>query len=656
MTKTVLALFASSVFLTAAPGSKTSADALLQAIRAGNSNAIRAALTQGADVNAPDADGDTPLMLAAMYADAAAMKLLIERGADVKAVSPAGAGALHRATASLEKVRMLVERGADVNQPSKMGKTPLMIAASRDGAGPVVAYLVEHGAKVSPADSVESPFKGIPLGGGGTTALAQAAKAHDGEALAILLRKGADVNAKEKNGSTPLHNAIASRNRENALALIAHGADVNAAMVSGTTPLSLAAMTNQEEVVAALLAKGAKVDAEDAFGYTALSWAAYSDLGRAGTIAKLLDAGASLNHKSKLGETPLTLAMRRGETAAVKFLKQKGAQAPEPVAAPAFVPTAAATTTPDVRTAITHSLPLLQKGGAPIFKERGCVSCHNNMLPVVAASMARDRGHRIDEQSLERERKTLLSMVKPQREMLAENGDNFPDIPVTVPYALMTLSALNYPADGLTDAAVYNLANKQKADGSWTNWAPRPPMEFGDIQATVLSMHSLQIYPIEGRRAEFDARIRKTAQWLAKATPATTEEEVWRTLGLVWSKGDRKALGQSIERLKKLQQQDGGWAQLAGLKSDAYATGLSLYALHEAGVTDRSVNEGVAYLLRTQAADGTWQVKSRSVPLQPYFESGFPYGPDQWISMAGSSWAAIALCLQSPAAAVAMAK
>jgi hypothetical protein len=53
--------------------------------------------------------------------------------------------------------------------------------------------------------------------------------------------------------------------------------------------------------------------------------------------------------------------------------------------------------------------------------------------------------------------------------------------------------------------------------------------------------------------------------------------------------------------------------------------------------------KGVKYLLNTQAADGSWHVKSRSIWVQPYFESGFPYGTDQWISAAGTSWAAMAL-------------
>jgi hypothetical protein len=52
---------------------------------------------------------------------------------------------------------------------------------------------------------------------------------------------------------------------------------------------------------------------------------------------------------------------------------------------------------------------------------------------------------------------------------------------------------------------------------------------------------------------------------------------------------------------------------------------------------------GVSRILRTQAADGSWHVRTRAIWLQPYFESGFPYGRDQFISMAGTAWASMAL-------------
>ncbi|MGH9719722.1 MAG: hypothetical protein ACRD8O_05885 [Bryobacteraceae bacterium] len=74
--------------------------------------------------------------------------------------------------------------------------------------------------------------------------------------------------------------------------------------------------------------------------------------------------------------------------------------------------------------------------------------------------------------------------------------------------------------------------------------------------------------------------------------------------------------------------------------------------MHEgagAPVSNAVYKRGVEFLLRTQYEDGSWYVKSRAYPLQPYFESGFPYEHDQWISAAGTSWAAMALAHALPA-------
>jgi hypothetical protein len=71
-------------------------------------------------------------------------------------------------------------------------------------------------------------------------------------------------------------------------------------------------------------------------------------------------------------------------------------------------------------------------------------------------------------------------------------------------------------------------------------------------------------------------------------------------------------------------------------------------ALRESGAmatSDRAYRKGLEYLLRTQIDDGSWQVETQSVPIQAYFESGFPYGVNQWISAAATGWAATALAL-----------
>ena len=85
------------------------------------------------------------------------------------------------------------------------------------------------------------------------------------------------------------------------------------------------------------------------------------------------------------------------------------------------------------------------------------------------------------------------------------------------------------------------------------------------------------------------------------------------------------------------------------MASDAYASGQALYALGTSGVATSSATfrNGTRYLLRTQLEDGTWYVRSRALGFQPYIDSGFPHGPDQFISAAATSWAVMALSFVS---------
>ncbi len=130
--------------------------------------------------------------------------------------------------------------------------------------------------------------------------------------------------------------------------------------------------------------------------------------------------------------------------------------------------------------------------------------------------------------------------------------------------------------------------------------------------------------------------------------PQSNEEAVMQLLGLAWA-GDRSGRLEALTRgLLAQQAADGGWSQRQGFPSDAYATGQALYALHQAGrmpTSDAAYQRGVKYLLSSRFPDGSWHVKSRAVKFQPYFESGFPHGHDQWISAAGTAWAASALAL-----------
>lgn len=127
-------------------------------------------------------------------------------------------------------------------------------------------------------------------------------------------------------------------------------------------------------------------------------------------------------------------------------------------------------------------------------------------------------------------------------------------------------------------------------------------------------------------------------------------DRAFQLLGLAWAgvKTDREMITKAARALIAEQQPDGGWSQLPALASDAYATGQALVALRHSGaiaMTDPVYRRGISFLLKTQLADGSWYIRRRAVPLQPYFEGGFPHGPDQWISVAGTNWATMALAL-----------
>jgi hypothetical protein len=187
----------------------------------------------------------------------------------------------------------------------------------------------------------------------------------------------------------------------------------------------------------------------------------------------------------------------------------------------------------------------------------------------------------------------------------------------------------------------------QAPEGNWQSFpARRPPMSSGVFQTTALSIYSLKMYSTPAEKDETQQVIARAAAWLESAHPATTQDRAFHLLGLKWADANPTAIAKAAKALAGTQREDGGWSQMDTMASDAYATGEALYALHIGGGVPASNGvyaNGVKYLLGTQAPDGSWHVKSRSIWLQPYFESGFPYGTDQWISVAGTAWATMAL-------------
>ena len=618
-----------------APPPDPGAAALMEALRAGDFAAFQKKLNEDPQAaNRKGPGGSTPLMYAALYGDSDSVRRLLAAGADPNARNEAGATALMWAVYDLEKTRLLVEHGAGVNARSDNGRTPLMIAASRFGSTPILQLLLDHGA--SPSAQSPSLF-------GVMTALSEAAYASDEAAMRTLLARGADPNGAGLNTLTYAM-MVNCAGCMNLVIGSTSKPDLNSAMLFDTPPFG------DDLLVKLLLDHGADPNAKGPDGTTLLTLVCAADTAPVDLIKTLIDRGAGVNARSPHGQTPLALAMLNGQTPVVDLLRQAGAR-PSGVAAgtaadPMEVKPAPAHT---ARAAVERSLPLLQQTDETFMKKSGCVSCHNNTLTAMTVAAARQSGIAVDDQIADRQLRAVATYLEGWRDR-ALQGVGIPGDTDTIGPILLGMAAGKYPPDPATDAMALFLKNHQSPEGRWYATAHRPPLESSDIQTTAVAMHAVQVYEPQAQHAYYEQTVQRAAAWLAKARPRTTQDRAYQILGLAWAGGEQKIVSQAASGLLAEQRPDGGWAQLPTLTSDAFATGQALVALAQSGalpVTDAAYQRGIKYLMNSQLADGSWYVKRRALPIQPYFESGFPHGRDQFISAAATNWAATALALAS---------
>jgi hypothetical protein len=536
----------------------------------------------------------------------------LEGGVDPNVSNDVKATALMYAVDSTEKTRLLLDHGANPNVQSEDGQTPLLIASSRPGAGPVAKLLLDHGAN----PSTENPFGGSPL--------TLAAGAAEGDLLKLLLERGAQKNRLPlsqavRSGCAPCVDVLIpfseKRNLDDALSQAVAAADV-------------AQIKN-------LLQRGASS------GSAALSSMALSpETFPLDLVETLVNRATDLNARTRMG-TVLDLAKLQGDTPLVRALVKVGAKEESISAQPVPAPQPAAS----IRAAIERSLPLLDRADVAFIKKAGCISCHNNSLVPMARAAARKSGIPVNEQVASSQLRTISDILAGNAERalqaigLAGRGD-------TAGYILLGLAAEKYSPNEITDTWARYLKNLQQTDGHWRVQAGRPPLESSDIQGTATAMRAIQIYGPKSKQDEYRKAVQLAGRWLETAQPKTTEDRAFLLLGLHWDGGNKQVMDRVAKDLLAEQRPDGGWAQLSTLASDAYATGQALFALsesHSIPVTSPAYQRGVQFLLKSQLADGSWHVRTRTLPVQPYFDSDFPHGPDQFISAAATSWATMAL-------------
>ncbi|HVK08477.1 MAG TPA: prenyltransferase/squalene oxidase repeat-containing protein [Gemmataceae bacterium] len=317
-----------------------------------------------------------------------------------------------------------------------------------------------------------------------------------------------------------------------------------------------------------------------------------------------------------------------------------------PAAALGLIVALSTTPTPaNVRAAVERALPLLVKSAQGHVEKQTCFACHNQALPLLAMRSAKAREVAVGDDEFKEQTEHIAEFLGRNKAKFRK-GEGTGGQADTAGYALYALELGGHKADEVTAAVVEYLIKYQADRGHWRTSSNRPPSEASPFTTNYLAARGVRVWSSTDQKEAGQKRLDAVRNWLAKAEAKDTEDRVFRLMLLQELGAADDEVRKAADGLAKTQRPDGSWSQLDGKPGDAYATGSALVALHRAGgmkTTDPAYVRGLGFLLRTQAADGTWLVKSRSNPFQPYYETGFPYKKDQFISAAASGWAATAL-------------
>ena len=322
----------------------------------GNSEMVKLLLAHNLSVNELDNEGCTPLFWACESEyNVDIVKMLLEHGTDITVLSKTdNASALHYASkwSGRKTVKCLLKYNSPVNVSDINGWTPLMLACNRPFSVKNVARLLAHGADAdlfnkekhtalhiaavnSDRETVKCLLKhgvsvNIKNDANLTPLLYACSKITNGDAVAILLEHGADVNVtlEELSGASALHLAAknGAKSLETIKCLLSHKVEIDIEDNNGETPLmSACSIDDNLVIVNGLLELGADINKVNKDGASALHFAA--KFASTGTIESLLDHGISVNVTDNANKTPLMWACSHNNTLdKIIFLASKGAE------------------------------------------------------------------------------------------------------------------------------------------------------------------------------------------------------------------------------------------------------------------------------------------------------------------------------------------
>lgn len=272
------------------------ASPLFEAVRKQDTAAAKWLLDKGADPGARNDAGRTPLQDAAATGDMAMVQLLLAAGANPNTRGDGGATSLHEAVASgnASVIPPLIARGADIHARNFTGETPLTLALSRSSEI-LKALLTKDSAR-----SVDSDGRSV------LRVILEAKPSP--EFVDIALVAGARTEDRDRMGQTALHVAVSRKYAEITRRLVKGGADIFARDREGNTPISLALALGRDDLEA--LVDAANVNAKDVLGNRPLHYAALA--GNAPAAEYLIALGADRAARNSAGETAADVASKRG--------------------------------------------------------------------------------------------------------------------------------------------------------------------------------------------------------------------------------------------------------------------------------------------------------------------------------------------------------
>ncbi|MBI3862317.1 MAG: hypothetical protein HY290_10525 [Planctomycetia bacterium] len=302
----------------------------------------------------------------------------------------------------------------------------------------------------------------------------------------------------------------------------------------------------------------------------------------------------------------------------------------------------------DVKATINRGLSFLAKDSVAFKQMKQCYECHHAPFTIWALNEGKKQGYAVDEEVLA----DLTSWVVGEDFLGGLIKERAPQAEIVFNEAPLLL-ALGIEAGNTNDRQeglkklLTSVVNDQGQDGSWKRVKEARPVLSSPDTLTMLALVALSAPNApdlgnEGKVArERGLQFLETAKPDEELQPTVLRLILWRRLGRPDS--EWKPLEQ---QLRSAQNEDGGWSQLKLAKSDAYATGQTLYALAEAGAAkdDAVIRRAQSFLEKSQREDGAWAMTSRAIMGNGKVATKF-----EPITHAGSAWAVMGLVRTAPA-------